>query len=423
MSTPLPASAAAPITASFDPVSGVLTVTGDNANNVVTISRITNVKPGHLTVNGGQVPITGGRPHIGNTGSVVVTGLDGHDSLQLDQSVSGLPAALLSGGSGNDTLTGGSLADDLRGGSGQDTVRGQRGADSVTLDEGNDTVFWNFGDGSDFVSAGTGTDRLQVTGSAANESIELSNSFGLAQLVHQQEGATVSGSGLERIDIAPGSGSSLVTVRDLFGTSVTDVGVTSVSPFDTVRIEASNSDDFIQAFGDATSFETGSFAVLGLTPSVGLTGFVSTDAVNIRGNGGHDTILGQGSFFDPVDLSVDWQLEGGAGDDHLEGSQGDDSLNGGEGNDFLNPAVNSWPTYVTAGSAPTLSWAVRRRSTSRSGGGRCLTRPQGLVIMPGGTAQPCTADHGPFRYRCTALVSRNSSSPATPNSRPLPDSR
>lgn len=167
ISTPAPAGAAtAPITASFDPASGILAVTGDDSNNVVLVSRITNTKPGNILVNGGGVPITGGRPNIGNTVSLVIVGLDGADLLQLDPSVSGLPRAYIRGGEGNDTLVGGSLADDLRGDSGNDSVRGQRGADSITLDDGFDTVSWSSGDGSDVISGGTGTDTMLFTAAA-----------------------------------------------------------------------------------------------------------------------------------------------------------------------------------------------------------------------------------------------------------------
>lgn len=337
-----PANAAAPITATFDPVHGALIVTGDNAANVITISRITNVRPGKITVNGGAVPITGGTPTIGNTLSILVNGLDGNDTLSIDGTVAGLPGATLFGGPGHDTLTGGQAADELDGDGGNDSLRGGKSNDVVTADDGDDTVVWTSGDGSDAVSGGIGTDRLETLGtSAVADSFELSRNGGQAFVRHLTGAATLAVSFLERVDVLPSGSGNQVTVLDLLGSGVVEVRVTSTGTADRVRVHGSSASDFIQNVGDANTPTSGNFVVFGASADVHLFGFVGTDTLEIRGEAGADTILGQGSFFEPVTVSANMILDGGSEGDHLEGSAGNDSLSGGAGNDFLNGGVST----------------------------------------------------------------------------------
>jgi hypothetical protein len=82
--TSLQASAAT--TATFS--SGTLTVTGDNANNTITISRNA---AGTILVNGGAVAVTGGQPTVANTALIQVFGLGGDDVIRLDETNGALP--------------------------------------------------------------------------------------------------------------------------------------------------------------------------------------------------------------------------------------------------------------------------------------------------------------------------------------------
>jgi hypothetical protein len=94
--TAVPASAAT--TSTFS--SGVLTVTGDSANNSIVISRDA---AGRILVNGGAVAVVGGTPTVANTAQIRVFGLDGQDVITLSEINGALPAANLFGGAGNDT--------------------------------------------------------------------------------------------------------------------------------------------------------------------------------------------------------------------------------------------------------------------------------------------------------------------------------
>ena len=74
------ATASAATTATFS--AGVLTVSGDNLNNNITISRNA---AGTILVNGGAVSVAGGTPSVANTSLIRVLGLDGQDTITLNQ--------------------------------------------------------------------------------------------------------------------------------------------------------------------------------------------------------------------------------------------------------------------------------------------------------------------------------------------------
>src|ERR671931_462503 len=173
--TTVPASAAT--TATFN--SGVLTVSGDNADNSIVISRDA---AGKILVNGGAVAVVGGTATVANTALIQVFGQDGNDTITLNEANGALPAAQLFGGAGNDVLTGGSGGDLLFGQSGNDTLLGKGGNDFLfggdgndvlTGGDGNDQVFgesgndrmvWNPGDDTDLNEGGDATDTTEVNG-------------------------------------------------------------------------------------------------------------------------------------------------------------------------------------------------------------------------------------------------------------------
>ena len=70
------------IKASFLPGAGLLSVFGDKLKNNITVSRDA---AGNILVDYGAVAIDGGQPTAANTGEIQVFGLDGNDTIALDE--------------------------------------------------------------------------------------------------------------------------------------------------------------------------------------------------------------------------------------------------------------------------------------------------------------------------------------------------
>ena len=98
---------------------GIVSVFGDALDNTITISRDA---AGAILSNGVAIP----GATVANTALIRVFGLGGNDTITFNEANGALPAAMLFGGAGNDTLTGGSGNDLLFGGIGNDTLLGQR---------------------------------------------------------------------------------------------------------------------------------------------------------------------------------------------------------------------------------------------------------------------------------------------------------
>ena len=82
------------VTANF--AAGTLTILGDPPDNAITASRNA---AGDILVNGGAVAIAGGPSTVANTSVIQAFGLDGNDTISLDESNGALPAANLVGAS------------------------------------------------------------------------------------------------------------------------------------------------------------------------------------------------------------------------------------------------------------------------------------------------------------------------------------
>ncbi len=300
---------------------GILTVTGDDPDNSLTVSRDA---AGVLLVNGGTVSILGGIPTVANTTLIRIFGLKGDDELLVDDLNGAMPPAFLSGGDGNDTLVGSLADDELDGGSGEDTLRGGRGgndhllggpgndvltggpgADVLEGQEGNDQIVWNPGDGSDVVEGQSGDDTLFFNGSNVGEAVDLSANGQRLRFFRNVANVTIDGDGIERVVFRALGGADTVTVNDLGGTAVKDVsvdlsaitGTLGDSQADTVLVAGSDRDDVV-----TVTTSEGRDMVLGLSATV--------------------TVLGAGEGLDQL------VVDGRVGSDvvHVVGSDNDDAV-------------------------------------------------------------------------------------------------
>jgi Ca2+-binding RTX toxin-like protein len=262
--------------ASFAPGFGLLNVfAGDPAVPLV----IGRSSAGVIDINGGAVQVFGGTPSLANTQGIVVVGSAGNDVITLDETRGTLPAALMFGGAGNDTLSAGSGNDQLFGQAGNDTLDGKAGDDLLFGGDGNDLLkggtgsdrlfgeagddrfVWNRGDGTDTVDGGTGSDSLEVNG----------------------------GNGADNLTVVP----------DGVHVHVQGEGATAFD-IDTTRVES----------------------------------------ITVAGNGGDDVITARNGLATLVQLTLDGgagndTVNGGDGNDLLIGGDGDDSVFGGRGSDTV----------------------------------------------------------------------------------------
>jgi Ca2+-binding RTX toxin-like protein len=239
----------------------------------------------------------------------------------------------IDGGGGNDVLLGGDGNDLLIGGAGNDILTGGRGNDTILGGSGNDLIIWNPGDGSDVVEGGSGTDTLQFNGSNVSENISLSANGSRSTLFRDVGNVTMDLNSVEKIQIAALGNADHVTVNDLSGTGIKQVGVDlSVQGAgdgqpDTVIVNGTAGDNHISIVSAGSSV-----VVNGLSAQVTVDGAeAANDTLLINGLGGNDTINASALDAGRINLTID----GGAGNDTIVGSAGNDVLIGGDGNDVV----------------------------------------------------------------------------------------
>jgi Ca2+-binding RTX toxin-like protein len=293
-------------------------------NGTASDDKITVVSGGpFVIINGLAAPMTiyGADANID---SLVINGLAGNDVID----ASGLRQMnlTLNGGDGNDLITGSA---------GNDLVNGGRGNDTALLGAGNDTFVWNPGDGSDVVEGQAGFDTLQFNGANIAEKIDISANGNRARLSRDVGNVVMDLHGVERINVVALGGADTITVGDMTGTDVKQVGIdlagtpgtsTGDGQPDTIIINGTSGNDVI-----TLTESNGVVTVSGLPTTVTISGFeAANDRIVINGLGGDDVITASG-----LQADVLFTANGGDGNDILIGGPGNDTLNGGAGDDIL----------------------------------------------------------------------------------------
>jgi hypothetical protein len=168
--TPTPTPAPTPVQFVSDPLTidsstTVLQITGTAGNDQIAVSQSGNV----FTITNGSWSTT----VTGTFTKLVVKGIGGSDSIQLDASVT--ENADLYGGAGNDTIFGGSGNDRIFAGAGSNVVNGGAGDDTII------TV----GSASDTVTGGLGNDSYWLDSSTTEVITDVSSTETAAKHVHR----------------------------------------------------------------------------------------------------------------------------------------------------------------------------------------------------------------------------------------------
>ena len=221
------------------------------------------------------------------------------------------------GGAGDDTWIGTNGQDIASGGGGNDTLTGLGEDDILNGNEGNDIFNYTFGDGADTVDGGVDFDSLNITGTAAADTLDVVfNGTALTNF----EGGTITN--VESV------------TADLLGDldTLTYAGTLEASGV-TVNL----------ATGTASGF-TSIANIENVTGGNGADTLTGNDGVNIlNGGGGADT------------------LDGGVGADLLYGGAGNDIMNGGAGNDIVDGQAGAtrWPVVLAMSfMSPTIPWML-----------------------------------------------------------------
>jgi Ca2+-binding RTX toxin-like protein len=308
-----------PTGAKFSPVTGVLSVYGTSAADL----RIVSIGAGGaIVVNGGQIPIQGGVPTVGNTARIEIRGREGADLLEIDEAGGSLPDGVLVGGPGADVLIGGS---------GDDTIDGG-GDDDVALGGGGDDTFvWSIGGGLDTVEGEVGADTLRVEGSDGVDDVEVHPDAGRVVL-YQGGVQTHDVDDVESVEVLARGGADELYSSDLAGTDLTSIAVDLAAlagggdgEADVLTVSATQSSDAITLTGEAGGVRLG-----GLAADVVVAGAeIANDRLSLNTLAGNDVVDASAPGAGAIPLAVNL----GLGTDTFFGSDGDDAVVGGDGDD------------------------------------------------------------------------------------------
>jgi Ca2+-binding RTX toxin-like protein len=244
---------------------------------------------------------------VASTESLIVSGLDGNDTITGQNGIAGITALTIDGGSGDDRLAGGDGDDLLIGGPGNDLVDGNRGSDRALLGSGDDTFQWDPGDGSDTVEGQAGDDRLQFNGSNIGEKVAVSANGGRILFTRDIAAISMDVNGVEHVGFRALGGADTITVGDLSGTDVKSVDLDLAgfdgngdAAADTVFVDGTARRDVVQVTRSGAQV-----SVAGLPATTTIVGSEPTDTLEVETLGGNDDVTVAPDVADVINTVVD----------------------------------------------------------------------------------------------------------------------
>jgi Ca2+-binding RTX toxin-like protein len=244
---------------------------------------------------------------IATTESLIVSGLDGNDTISGQNGIAGITALTIDAGNGNDTLLGGDGADLLLGGPGNDLVDGNRGDDRALLGGGDDVFQWDPGDGSDVLEGQAGDDRLAFNGSNAGERVAVLANGSRILFTRDIAAISMDVNGVEHVSFRALGSSDMITVGDLSGTGVKSVDLdlagfdgSGDGAADAVVVDGTASRDVVQVTRSGSQV-----SIAGLPTLVTIVGSEPTDVLAIETLGGNDDVTVAPDVADVINTVVD----------------------------------------------------------------------------------------------------------------------
>jgi Ca2+-binding RTX toxin-like protein len=304
---------------------------GDGAADTVTVNGTQGADvfgvagdAGGVTVFGLPATVNMFSPETAND-RLILNGQGGDDVID---------ATSLEAGAVQLTMNGGLGADAFLGSQGDDLVNGGDGDDVAFMGAGDDTFVWNPGDDNDTLEGQDGFDSLLFNGANVAENINIFANGGRVLFNRDIANVVMDLNDVESIDFNALGGADKITIGDLSGTDVSEININLAGPAgggdgaaDTITINATNGDDVVVVFGDASGV-----SVLGLAAQVNIVGFDPLmDRIEIKTLAGADVVEASNLAAGAIQLTAN----GGAGDDILVGGEGNDVLSGDAGDDVL----------------------------------------------------------------------------------------
>ena len=238
-------------------------------------------------------------------------------------------------GDGMDSIFAGSGDDEINGEGGADTIRGNGGSDTIDAGAGDDFVSWTVNDGDDSIKATDGLDTIDLNGTSANDTFNIS---GVGTVL--QVSADVAAPTLDPV-VSIESGTAIVNVNGLAGDDTFNFASIDLVNEILLNVNGGTGQDMINTNGVDLSgirvaFDAGdgNDTILGGDGDETIVGGAGNDMIN--GGGGNDSL--DGGIGDDVLVGGvgNDTLRGGLGIDRIDGGDGDDSLAGGFNNDTIN---------------------------------------------------------------------------------------
>jgi len=284
----------------WNPGDGMDLVEGGEGADVVEVNGGDGAEDFTVTANGTRVRFDRLNPapfalDVGTCEDLILNARGGNDTLSCTGNLAALIRITADGGAGEDTLRGGNGADLLIGGDDDDFIDGNQGLDLALLGAGDDVFQWDPGDGNDTVEGQNGADALVFNGSNTNEIFEFSRNGQRLRFTRNVGNIVMDVDGVEGFDLRALGGADIVTVNELTGTALADIGVelagtlggsTGDAAADAITVNGTQNPDTIHVSASAGVVE-----VAGLSAAVRIRrSEPAGDTLTVNGLGGVDTI-------------------------------------------------------------------------------------------------------------------------------------